>query len=298
MKVSRREFLRVCGVSAAALGLSAMDLAHLEQVLASPSAPPVIWLQGAACTGCSVSLLNRISSSAPQTVASVLLDSINLVYHPNVMALAGDSAVEEVRKVYDSGSFILAVEGGVPTAFGGGTCYAWTYNDEDVTFQQAITDLGARAMATLCIGTCAAWGGMAAAPPNPTRVRGVSAITGKPTINIAGCPPHPDWIVGVIAQLLLGNAVPLDSSGRPTMFYGQNLHEHCPRHDHTEASTFGVDDQCMIKLGCRGPITKCNCYNDLWNNRQNWCIDANAPCLGCTNPDFPTAQSFRTIFDD
>lgn len=298
MKITRREFLKTCGVAAAAIGLTSVDLAHLEEVLANPNGPSVLWLQGAACTGCSVSFLNRVSSSAPLSAASVLTDSINLVYHPNIMSLAGQSAVDEVRKVYNAGGYILAVEGGVPAAFSGGTCYAWTDNGEDVTFIQAVSDLAARASTILCIGTCAAWGGMAAAPPNPTRVKGVSEVTGRSTINIAGCPPHPDWIVGVIAQLLLGNSIPLDSRGRPTQFFSAKLHENCPRHENDEVNTFGVDNRCLKKLGCRGPVTRCNCHVDLWNNRQNWCIDANAPCIGCTNYDFPTGQSFRAIFDD
>jgi hydrogenase small subunit len=46
MKVSRRDFLKFCGISAAALGLSATDLSRLREALANPNAPHVIWLQG------------------------------------------------------------------------------------------------------------------------------------------------------------------------------------------------------------------------------------------------------------
>jgi hydrogenase small subunit len=89
MAITRRDFLKYCGVSAVALGLSSTDLLQMEELLANPNGPSVIWLQGSSCTGCSISFLNRISTSAPTTAASVLLDSINLVYHPNLMALAG-----------------------------------------------------------------------------------------------------------------------------------------------------------------------------------------------------------------
>jgi len=293
MKISRRDFLKLCGVSATAVGLSATDIVKLGEVLANPGAPTVIWLQGSACTGCSVSFLNRVSNSAPQTAKDVLIDSVNLAYHPNLMALAGDSAVAEVEKAYERGGYILAVEGGVPTNFSGNACLAWSYNNEDVTFQQAVLDLSSRAAAILCIGTCAAWGGIPATPPNPTGVKGVKALTGKTTINIAGCPTHPDWIVWGVVQLLLKKTITLDSYGRPKgIFTGRTVHDLCPRRETEEAETFGIDRRCLEELGCRGPRTVANCPQILWNNGANWCIDSNAPCLGCTNADFPGSQPF------
>ena len=58
--------MRYCMLSAGVLGLDVCKLRLLEQALANPSssAPTVIWLIGSACTGCSVSLLNRISDKA------------------------------------------------------------------------------------------------------------------------------------------------------------------------------------------------------------------------------------------
>jgi hydrogenase small subunit len=292
MKISRRSFLEYAGASATVIGLSQSDLLRLGQALASPTAPRVLWLQGAACTGCSVSLLNRISGTAPKTVADVLISSINLVYHPTLMSLAGDSAVAEVERAYASGGYILAVEGGIPTAFGGAACWAWTRNGQDVTFKDAITTLAGRASKILCVGTCAAWGGIPAAPPNPLGVVGVKKLTGKSTINVAGCPPHPDWIVWTIAQLLIGATIQVDSFGRPRTLYGLKMHEHCPRKEREEAETFGQEGLCLEELGCRGPETFSKCQDQLFNGGVNWCIGANAPCLGCTEPTFPGAQAF------
>ena len=292
MKISRRNFLRVCGASAAALGLSATDLIRLEKVLANSNAPTVLWLQGSGCTGCSISFLNRISVTAPKTAADVLIDSINLAYHPNIMAAAGDTAVAVVEQAYNAGGYLLAVEGGIPTAFNGNACQAWNYNGEDVTFQQAVTDLASRASGILCIGTCAAWGGIPAAPPNPTMIQGVKSATGRDTINIAGCPPHPDWIVWAVVQLLLGNTISVDSYGRPRKLYSTKVHDRCPRKEIDDAKTFGIDKRCLEELGCRGQETRANCPTNLWNNGTNWCCDANAVCIGCTEPGFPGAQSF------
>ncbi len=293
MKISRRDFLKFCGISAATLGLSATDIMRLKDVLANPNGPTVLWLQGSACTGCSVSFLNRISATAPLTAGDVLINSINLAYHPNLMALAGDSAVAEIEKAYSRGGYVLAIEGGVPTKFGGSACWAWSYRNKDVTLQEAVLALSKRAAAILCVGTCASFGGIPAAPPNPTGVKSVSAVTGKTTINIAGCPTHPDWIVYVVAQLLLGNSIALDSSGRPKdVFTGYTVHDLCYRRGTDEAESFGIDGRCLKELGCRGPETIASCPVNLWNGWANWCIDANAPCLGCTSSSFPGRSSF------
>ncbi len=285
MGVSRRDFLKYCGLSAAVLGLSSTELGRLEELLANPGGPTVLWLQGSACTGCSMSFLNLISTTSPTTAADVLLSKINLAYHPNIMGAAGQAAADVAKAAYDRGGYILAVEGGVPTAFGGAACWAWSYNGVDVTFQQVVTDLSAKAAKILCIGTCASFGGVPGAGPNPAQVKGVKAHTGKSTINIAGCPPHPDWIVYAIAQLLLGSNIPLDANGRPTALYGQTAHSACPRQ---------ASDSCLWNLGCRGPAAYANCPTNLWNNKINWCVNANAPCYACTEPTFPGTVAFNT----
>ena len=297
MRISRRDFLKFCGVSAAALGLTATDLVNLEKALADPNGPTVIWLQGASCTGCSVSFLNRISSSAPKTAGDALINSVNLVYHPNLMALAGDSAVRAISSAYSKGGYVLVVEGGVPTKFGGNTCWPWSDNGEDVTFQQAVSDLAGRAAAVVCVGTCASWGGIPAAPPNPTGVMGVKAATGVTTINIPGCPTHPDWVMWAVVQLLLGNSVSLDSYGRPKTLFRRTVHDQCPRRDddddeHGGGSGRVQDGECLRPKGCVGPETVADCPRTLWNGGTAWCIENNAICIGCTRPTFPGTEPF------
>ncbi len=92
-----------------------------------------------------------------------------------------------------------------------------------MTFLEAVQWLAPKALKVLSIGTCAAYGGIPASGGNPTGIKSVSAATGSSTINIAGCPPHPDWIVGVIAQLLAGKSISVDSYGRPTQYYGKKI---------------------------------------------------------------------------
>lgn len=292
MKITRRDFLRYCVSSAVSLGLNVSEMIDLREVFANPQGPTVLWLQGSGCTGCSVSFLNRIATTDPKTAGDVLINSINLVYHPNLMALAGQSAVDKAKEAYNRGGYVLAVEGGIPTALSGSPCWAWTDNGVDITFQKAVTDFANKAAAILCIGTCAAWGGISATPPNPTGVKGVKAVTGKNTINIAGCPPHPDWIVWAVAQLLLGRTISLDGNGRPAQLFDKKVHDICPRKGREEAKRLGLEGYCLKEIGCRGPETKANCPTLKWNNGVNWCIGANAPCLGCTEPTFPGTKAF------
>lgn len=285
MRITRRDFLKYCTASAAALGLQS-TLGPLGKALAAGGGPPIIWLSAASCTGCTVTLANRISDNAPVDLADLLINTINLAYHPNLMGAAGELAVETLRSV-DDGAFILAVEGGVPTLYNGKTCILWEEHGVDVTAQEAINELASKAAIILSIGTCAAYGGIPAAGPDPTGVKGVQALTGKSTINIPGCPPHPDWIVWTIAQLLAGNTPSLDSYGRPTALYGNTVHSHCPRRGRGGANSHSETELCLKNLGCQGPHTYSDCPTRQWNNGVNWCVGADAPCQGCTQSGYP-----------
>jgi hydrogenase small subunit len=286
VNLSRRAFLDLCKGSA--LGIGAFKLAQLGEVLASPGAPTVIWLQGAGCTGCSVSFLNRISRSAPLTAADALVRTIHLAYHPTLMAAAGESATRVLRDVQNSGSFVLAVEGGVPTAFGGACCWAYNADGRDVTFLSAVGSLAAKARAVLSIGTCAAYGGVASTAANPAGVKSVSEATGKATINIPGCPPHPDWIVWTIANHLTDSIGRLDRLGRPRALFGKTVHDRCPRTPPGEQHK-----RCLEPWGCQGKRTFGACPRAGFNNGVSWCVDQNSPCLGCTEPTFAAASMRR-----
>jgi hydrogenase small subunit len=300
MKVTRREFLNYCTGSAAALGL-ARTIGPLQKALAATSGPPIIWIKGASCSGCTVSLANRISSSAPVDLADLLIHTIDLVYHPVLMGAAGAQAVQTLQSAA-AGKFILAVEGGIPTIYNGKTCTIYTQNGVDVTALQAVQQLAPKAAAVLSIGTCASYGGMSAANPNPTQIKSLSAATGVPTINIPGCPPHPDWIVWTIAQLLAGSTPALDSSRRPTMLYGSIVHSQCSRQHASWATSLASTGLCNGNLGCKGRRTHADCPTRLWNNEMNWCVGtvsssgngADSLCQGCTESGFP--DKFSPLF--
>jgi len=300
MKVTRREFFNYCAGSAAALGL-VRTLGPLEKALASTSGPPIIWIKGASCTGCTVSLANRISTSAPVDLADLLIHTIDLVYHPTLMGAAGDLAVQTMQNA-TAGKFILAVEGGIPTLYNGKTCTINTQNGVDVTALAAVKALAPKAAAVISVGTCAAYGVMSGASPNPTQIKSLSAATGVSTINIPGCPPHPDWIVWTIAQLLAGTTPALDSSRRPTMLYGSTVHSQCSRRNEDWATSLSSTGLCNVSLGCKGRRTHADCPTRMWNNEVNWCVGtvtgsgngADSLCQGCTENGFP--DKFAPLF--
>ncbi len=289
--IDRRLFLRYAIQSAAALGLEGTVLARLQKAYAAGGAglPAVLWLSGGSCTGCTVSLANRVSASHPTDVGDLLLNTIDLDFHPNLMGAAGQLAVDVLMDASQSqyGRYVLAVEGSVPTAFGGNACVAWSDRGRDVTMAEAVSLLAPGAAAILAVGTCASFGGVCSASPNPAAGRTVRAFTGRPAINIPGCPVHPDWVVWTIAQLLAGVSPALDEQGRPRALYSRTVHDLCPRREREEAETFAVEGECLKELGCKGPETVADCPTRLWNGGVNWCVGANAECIGCTAPKFP-----------
>lgn len=301
MLISRREFLKYCTATAGALGLTASGLIKLQKVLALEGAPPVVWLQGQCCTGCSVSLLNTIHYT---TIDDLLLNTIDVEFHPTVMAGAGDLAVSAAEAAYDAGGYVLVVEGAIPTGENGRYCYLWP----GMTALDAVQAFSEKAAFILAVGTCAAYGGMAAGAPNPTMARGVSEIvSGKPVINLPGCPAHPDWIVGTIVHLLTyGGAPSLDSDGRPRNYYQSKVHSECPNktrfHEKNLFATELGEVGCLYKLGCKGKETSSDCSMRKWNSGAvgacgvNWCIGGRTPCQGCTEPGFPDEMSpFYTL---
>lgn len=287
MKISRRVFLEYCTAASAALGVGPGELASLSRVLAASAGPSVLWMQGSGCSGCTVSFLNYISPAAPRDATDVLISSVRLLYHPTLSAAAGSMAVAAISQAKE---FILIVEGGVPTAFDGHACAAWMENGREVTFRDAIQTLGAKASQIVCVGACAAYGGVSSMGANPAGVGGVQKVVGRKTINVAGCPPHPNWIVGTLIPLLQGKTVDVDEYGRPTAFFGQTLCHQCPFHHQGEARRLGVGGQCLEELACRGRGAAGTCSVLKWNNGVNWCAGAGAPCQACTDPAFPDSR--------
>ncbi len=292
--MTRRDFLKASAALGGALALKASGLMQLQKALAdAANAPPVIWLQGQGCTGCSVSLLNTIHYMA---IDDLLLDTLDLRFHPTVMAAADGLAVEVAEDTRAAGGYVLVIEGAIPCGAGGDYCHIWP----GTTMLDALGSFAQRAGLILSVGTCACYGGMSAGSPNPTSAMGVEdalsylGLSGNTVINIPGCPSHPDWIVGTVAAFLAGSAIDLDGDGRPIEFFGEHVHHNCPNRGLGVGYAKSLGDAgCLSMLGCNGPHTHADCPIRKWNASRsgghgvNWCIGARNPCQGCTEPGFP-----------
>ncbi|HIJ53817.1 MAG TPA: hydrogenase small subunit [Planctomycetes bacterium] len=266
---------------------------------------PVIWLQGAGCSGCSISVLNAVSPR----IQNLLLDELvpghqlNLMFHATIMAGQGEPVIEVLKDTEKNrkGGYILVVEGAIPTAEGGVYGSIGERSGKHLTVQQSVEELGKNAMLAIALGTCAAYGGIPAAKPNPTACKPVMTVFDEkgietPVVNIPGCPTHPDWFIGTVSVILFSGAqaLDLDQLGRPRLFFGQLIHENCPRRADFDKGKFAQklgEPGCLYKLGCKGHYTYADCPVRQWNNGVSWCVKAGSPCLGCVEPEFPDGTS-------
>ncbi len=286
-KVSRRDFIKICTIVAATLGLPHTMVKKLEAAVKSKTRPPIIWLHFQECTGCTESLL-RVSNP---DIGKLILELISLDYHETLMAAAGTQAEEVLTHMINKneGKFICVVEGSVPTKKDGIYCQIGGKKAIDV-----LKEVTGRAKAVVAIGNCASFGGVQSVDPNPTGATGVyKIIKNKPVINIPGCPPNPYNILATLIYVLTFSKIPeLDGYKRPKFAYGRLIHSHCPRRAHFDAGRFAekFGDEghrqgwCLYKLGCKGPITYANCSTTHFNEEDVWPIGIGHPCIGCTQP--------------
>jgi hydrogenase small subunit len=284
--VSRRDFLRVCTAAAAAVGLGPLAAQRFAEAAAAGIKPSVIWLHFQECTGCTESLLR----TTHPPVDDLILDLISLDYHETLFAAAGhqaEAAREQAMKAH-AGKYVCIVEGAIPTKDNGIYCMVGGRTALDL-----VKEVAGDAGAVIAIGSCASWGGVAAADPNPTGASGVSQVfKDKPVVNIPGCPANPYNLLGTVLQYATYGTLPeLDAEGRPLFAYGRTIHEHCPRRAHFDAGRFAevFGDEghrlgyCLYKLGCKGPETHANCSVQHFGEVVDaWPIGLGHPCFGCT----------------
>jgi hydrogenase small subunit len=287
--VSRRQFLSFCTKTAAALGLASTAVPDIVQALSMQPRIPVIWLHGLECTCCSESFLR---SSTP-IVQDVIMNMISLDYDDTLQVAAGVQAEQIREKIMTDypGKFVLAVEGNAPTKDGGVYCTVGGRSFLDI-----LQETAERSMAVVAWGSCATSGCVQAASPNPTGAVPVSAVvTGKPVVNIPGCPPIAEVMTGVVVYLTTYGSLPaLDSQGRPKSYYGQTVHDRCARRENFEEGRFVTrwDDAgarsgyCLFRMGCRGPVTRNSCSRLKFNGGTSWPVASGHPCIGCSEARF------------
>ncbi|ARE86171.1 Periplasmic [NiFeSe] hydrogenase small subunit precursor [Clostridium formicaceticum] len=262
-----------------------MDLAIEKIKNASINKINLIWLEATGCAGNIISLLN---AESPDVI--YLLDQmVTLKYNNSLMAAEGEAAFQQFLDTLDT-EFILVVEGAVATKDDGRYTVIARYKGELVTAMEAVKMAGEKAKHVVTVGTCASYGGPSAARPNPSQSVSVPQVLNQEVIRVPGCPSHPDWAIGTIANLIAFGVPALDAQSRPIIFYGITIHDRCTRRSYFDNGIFATklgDPECMFKLGCRGPVTRTDCPVRQWNGYVNWPIEDNAPCIGCAQERFP-----------
>ncbi|HIS40346.1 MAG TPA: hydrogenase small subunit [Candidatus Aphodovivens avistercoris] len=300
--VSRRSFVKLCGAIAAAAGLT--ELLGPEKALAEVQGSiigatkgnlyPVIWIEGASCTGCTESFA-QIESPDP---AAVVLEMISLNYSETLSAAAGHSMEEAKAQTIEAGDYILIYEGAVLEGWEGQALRV-----ADMPGTEHLIEAAEHANAVVALGSCAVNGGWMSAHPNPAKAIGVQQYLKKagidvPVVNVPGCPANPEWLMAVLVDVVMMNQLPkLNAENKPALIFDQTVHDNCERRGHFENGEFvyefGSEEEakgyCLYPVGCRGPQTKSTCGITMWNNRRSWCVQAGAPCIGCceANPNDP-----------
>lgn len=288
-KLSRRAFVKSCIAVTAILGLPPSMLDSVVKAAEQKELPVVIWLHGQECTGCSESF---IRSSAPYA-SDVILNLIDLEYDDTLGAGQGemlDKHLEEIMEKYH-GKYVLAVEGA--DALGDDGVYCMVAGKP---FHEQLKKAAEGAAFVIEFGSCASWGGIQAAKPNPSNsVTASHTISGRPVVKVPGCPPIPEVMTGVIMHYaLFGELPPVDSVGRPKQFYGNRIHDTCYRRPFFDSGLFveSFDDMgskagwCLYKVGCRGPVTYNSCGNLRWWNGLSYPIQSGHGCIGCSEKGF------------
>jgi hydrogenase small subunit len=298
MGVSRRGFMQFCAGMASMMAIPAAMVPRMAAA-ALAAKPSVIYMSFQECTGCLESLVNSsIQSSANSTtIENLILNLVSLDYQETLMTSAGHEAetIRDEIMAANNGSFVLIVDGSIPKDPTNG--YFISGGKSGVTrFVEAANQAGL----ILAVGTCAAFGGLPNADPNPTGAVSIGELMAskginKPLINISGCPPIAEVITGVIMYYLTYGAAPaLDSLKRPRVFYGEDIHDECYRKDYFEKGLFAntFDDAgarqgyCLLKLGCKGPISNNACSEVKWNARTSFPMKSGHGCMGCSQPYF------------
>ena len=286
--IGRRDFLKFCGSLATMMALPAGAAEKLAAALGSARRPSVIWLSFQECTGCTESL----TRSHSPTIENLIFDLISLDYHHTLQAAAGEAAehARETAMKEAAGKYLVVVDGSVPLGDAGFSTIAGIAN------RDMLDEVVKGAAAVIAVGSCAAFGGLPAAQPNPTGAVSIrELVKDKPVVNIPGCPPIPVVMTGVIAHYLAFGSLPeLDALGRPKMFYGETIHDRCYRRPFYDQGKFAetFDDEgarrgwCLFKLGCKGPVTYNACATTKWNGGVSFPIQSGHGCIGCSEPKF------------
>ncbi len=283
----------------------------------------VFWLAGMSCDGCSIAVTGATAPSVEELLGGTIPGLPRVVLHHPVLSIdAGHGFVKPFRQAVEGtlgAPYVVVLEGSVPDDqsfpeegfFSGlGVGADWPESmeaprapDQPLRMTDWLRAMAPGAAASIAIGTCATWGGVPAAAGNITGSMSLMDFLGKdyssalgvPIVNVPGCSPVGDNFTETVAAILmflqgLGSLPEFDELGRPAWLFGETVHRHCTRAGYYEEGVFAEefgDKECLVDLGCWGPVVQCNITERGAINHMGGCMVAGGACIGCTMPGFP-----------
>ena len=278
----------------------------------------VYWLAGMSCDGCTISVAGATNPGIEGLLTGTVPAMPKVILHHPVLSVeAGAEFVKPFRDAYEGNlgaPYVVVFEGSVADEriahrTGG---YFSAMGVETTSEQEGshpvptatwLKRLAPGAAAMIAIGTCATWGGIPSAEGNPTGAMSVMDFLGKeyrsafglPVINIPGCAPQGDNFTETVFAVLLflqglGPLPTFDELGRPAWLFRETVHHGCTRAGFYEEGIFAKhygDAECLVEIGCWGPVVNCNIVQRGAINHMGGCMKAGGVCIGCTMPGFP-----------
>jgi hydrogenase small subunit len=278
----------------------------------------VYWLAGMSCDGCTISVAGATNPGIEGLLAGVVPAMPKVIlHHPVLSAEAGAEFVKPFRDAAEGtlgAPYVVVYEGSVADeriahrtggyfSAMGVEAIAEGEGSHPVPTATWLKRMAPGAAATMAIGTCATWGGVPSAEGNPTGAMSVMDFLGKdyrsafglPVINIPGCAPQGDNFTETVFAVLLflqglGPLPTFDELGRPAWLFRDTVHQGCTRAGFYEEGIFAKhygDPECLVEIGCWGPVVNCNIVQRGAINHMGGCMKAGGVCIGCTMPGFP-----------
>lgn len=277
----------------------------------------VYWLAGMSCDGCSIAVTGATNPGIEGLLAGTVPAMPQMILqHPVLAVDAGSEFVNTFRTAWRGelgAPYVVVYEGSIAderiAARTGGYFSAMGVEEHEGSQPQPVPTaewlkrLAPGAAAVIAVGTCATWGGVPAAEGNPTGAMSVMDFLGKdfrgtfglPVINIPGCAPVGDNFTETVFAVLLflqglGPLPAFDELGRPAWLFTETVHQGCTRAGYYEEGMFAReygDPECLVEVGCWGPVVNCNIVKRGAINHMGGCMKAGGVCIGCTMPGFP-----------
>jgi hydrogenase small subunit len=272
----------------------------------------VLWITaGLGCDGDTIAITAATQPSIEDLVLGAIPGIPKVNFRNPVLAYeVGGDFMKYLHLADDGklGPFILVIEGSIPNEKIKSEGY-WAAFGVDKETGQPITTcewidrLAPKAWAVMAAGTCATYGGIHAMEGNPTGCMGLADYlgwdwmsgAGIPIVCVPGCPVQPDNFMETLLYMLYQAAgrapmIPLDKALRPTWLFAQTVHEGCDRGGYYEQADFAEEygeRECIVKLGCWGPVVQCNVGKRGWMGGIGGCPNVGGVCIACTMPGFP-----------